>query len=318
MALRRVLGAAAAPCRAAARICRAIQTAAASPYTSALQYQMDLDSSTDVYKDRKTKIVCTLGPSSSTPAQISQLLVSGLDVARINCAHGDRASYSKLVGALREASADVAARGMRSIDLGISRPDVGIAALAFDIKGPEIRIGRFAASVPSSHGSRTIPLARGERLLLSTDPSLADCSTKDTGIYVSYPLLAKHTRPGSRIYVVSARAAPPPCSCLVGRVLLLPPMTGAAACVTSLPVPLIRPRLQDDGNVELEVVETDVASGRVVVTVLTDTPLLERKGVNLPGEWWSRVIDADAARSRSGNGTRQAAPSSRALAARDL
>jgi pyruvate kinase len=201
---------------------------------------MQLDSAVETFKDRKTKIVCTLGPSSSSPAQIRDLLLSGLDVARINCAHGDRASYAALVDSLRSASDEVRRGGLRSVD-DVSRPDVGVAALAFDIKGPEIRVGRFSPAVPlNSSGSRQIPLHRGERILLCTSPALADAGSKQGGIYVAYPLLAQHVRPGSRIYI-------------------------------------------DDGNVELQVVSCDQAAGTVVAVSLTDSPLLERKGVNLPG-----------------------------------
>lgn len=216
----------------------------AAPSLSTLEFQMGLDPSLSTAADRKTKIVCTLGPSSSSSDQIARLMESGLDVARINCAHGDKASYAKLVAAVRSASAEVRRRPPTTAALrsgAPARPEAGIAALAFDIKGPEIRIGRFAASVASNgSGSRVIPLARGERILLSTDPRLADASTKEAGIYCSYALLPRSVRPGSRIFV-------------------------------------------DDGNVELEVISTDAAAGTVVCSSLTDAPLLERKGVNLPG-----------------------------------
>jgi pyruvate kinase len=134
----------------------------------------------------------------------------------------------------------VLSSGVRSQD-NVSRPDVGIAAIAFDIKGPEIRIGRFHQSISlHSSGSRQIPLTRGERIALTTNPIFADCSSKENGIYVTYSLLPKHVQTGSRIYV-------------------------------------------DDGNVELEVVAIDADNHRVIVQSLTDLPLTERKGVNLPG-----------------------------------
>lgn len=214
----------------------------AGPSLSALEFQMGLDPSLSTAADRKTKIVCTLGPSSSSSEQIARLMDSGLDVARINCAHGDKASYAKLVAAVRSASAEVRRRPPSALRSGApARPEAGIAALAFDIKGPEIRIGRFDASVASNgSGSRIIPLARGERILLSTDPRLADASTKEAGIYCSYALLPRSVRPGSRIFI-------------------------------------------DDGNVELEVISADASAGTVVCSALTDAPLLERKGVNLPG-----------------------------------
>jgi pyruvate kinase len=213
---------------------------------SALTYQCNLNSSVETFVDRKTKIVATLGPSSSSPEVLKQLLASGLDVGRINCAHGDKESYSKLVDALRKASDEVRREGIRSVD-GISRPDVGIAAIAMDIKGPEIRIGRFGSDVPMNNsGSRLINVKRGDRLLLTCDPRMAvnadgsPCSSKERGIFVTYPKLALHTSRGDLIFV-------------------------------------------DDGNVELKVLEVDQSNSRVLVECLNDNPILERKGVNLPG-----------------------------------
>ena len=46
-------------------------------------------------KIRKTKIVCTLGPASSSPEKIRSLMEAGMDVARLNFSHGDHASHRK-------------------------------------------------------------------------------------------------------------------------------------------------------------------------------------------------------------------------------
>ena len=52
---------------------------------------------------RRAKIVCTLGPASSSPAQVAALVAAGLDVARLNMSHGDhdahRAAYDAVRGA---------------------------------------------------------------------------------------------------------------------------------------------------------------------------------------------------------------------------
>jgi pyruvate kinase len=101
------------------------------------------------------------------------LLLSGMDVARINCAHGDRASYTTIVQNARAASQNVMAKSLRSMD-NVSRPDVGLAAIAFDIKGPEIRIGRFDSSIPlHSSGMRvtTLSLVESGRVWLYCGPA---------------------------------------------------------------------------------------------------------------------------------------------------
>ena len=46
---------------------------------------------------RQTKIVCTLGPASSTPEQIEQLAAAGMNIARLNMSHGDHASHLQVI-----------------------------------------------------------------------------------------------------------------------------------------------------------------------------------------------------------------------------
>lgn len=171
---------------------------------SSLAYAMALDGShrLTLSRDRKTKIVATLGPSSSSAEQLKPLLYAGLDVARINCAHGDKESYAAMARSLRTASAEVSASAdtigvnasAEGADGAASRPDVGVAALGLDIKGPEIRVGRFAGGGP-------LPLARGTRVLLTTNASAANAGSLTGGVYVSYPHLARDVSPGTRIFV---------------------------------------------------------------------------------------------------------------------
>jgi pyruvate kinase len=77
---------------------------------------------------RRAKIVCTLGPATSTPARIRELVEAGMDVARLNMSHGSHADHERSYRLVRKAS-DAARRG------------VGIFA---DLQGPKIRLGRFA------------------------------------------------------------------------------------------------------------------------------------------------------------------------------
>ena len=77
---------------------------------------------------RRGKIVCTLGPASSSDEQIKQLVEVGMDVARLNFSHGDHADHEIAYKRVRAAS-DATGRA------------VGILA---DLQGPKIRLGRFA------------------------------------------------------------------------------------------------------------------------------------------------------------------------------
>ncbi len=74
---------------------------------------------------RKTKIVCTLGPSSSTPEVLDELIRAGLNVARLNFSHGTHQSHREVFDRVREA----AIRAGKEV------------AILQDLQGPKIRVG---------------------------------------------------------------------------------------------------------------------------------------------------------------------------------
>ena len=76
---------------------------------------------------RRAKIVCTLGPATSSPEQITALVEAGMDVARLNFSHGEHAHHEKSYALVREAS---------------DRNGRAVAILA-DLQGPKIRLGTF-------------------------------------------------------------------------------------------------------------------------------------------------------------------------------
>ena len=78
----------------------------------------------------RTKIVCTLGPATSTREAIDGLMDAGLNVARINFSHGTHEQHARTIGIVRELAAE---RG---------RP----VAILGDLQGPRIRIGALSAS----------------------------------------------------------------------------------------------------------------------------------------------------------------------------
>jgi len=79
-------------------------------------------------RNRRVKIVATLGPSSSKPEIIRRLFKAGADVFRINMSHASRERLTELVGILRKIEADM------------GRP-IGILV---DLQGPKLRVGEFA------------------------------------------------------------------------------------------------------------------------------------------------------------------------------
>jgi hypothetical protein len=54
---------------------------------------------------RKTKIVCTIGPSTNTKEMIWKLAEAGMNVARMNMSHGDHASHKKVIDLVKEYNA---------------------------------------------------------------------------------------------------------------------------------------------------------------------------------------------------------------------
>ncbi|KAK4369622.1 hypothetical protein RND71_013414 [Anisodus tanguticus] len=75
---------------------------------------------------RKTKIVCTIGPSTSSREMIWKLAEAGMDVARLNMSHGDHASHQKTIDLVKEYNAQSGNK---------------VIAIMLDTKGPEVRSG---------------------------------------------------------------------------------------------------------------------------------------------------------------------------------
>jgi len=76
---------------------------------------------------RRTKIVCTIGPATSEEPMIERLVAAGMDVARVNCSHGDAEELEALVVAVR------------AVEKRLDRP---LAILA-DLPGPKLRVARL-------------------------------------------------------------------------------------------------------------------------------------------------------------------------------
>ena len=73
---------------------------------------------------RRTKIVCTLGPAVDSRAKIGRLIKAGMNVARINCSHGDWDTYRRWFKWVREQS-----------------PEIAPIGILVDLQGPKFRIG---------------------------------------------------------------------------------------------------------------------------------------------------------------------------------
>jgi pyruvate kinase len=121
---------------------------------------------------RRAKIVCTLGPASYPPEILERLLVSGMDVARLNFSHGSHEHHADAIQKLRTASLKV-------------RKAVGILC---DLQGPKIRTGRFTT------GSTL--LKTGAEFSITTDETVPG---DDNIVSTTYAHLAADVNVGDRI-----------------------------------------------------------------------------------------------------------------------
>ena len=124
---------------------------------------------------RRTRIVCTIGPSSASPSVLRNLLKAGMDVARLNFSHGDEATH-------RQAAIDVRAAAEDA--------DCPVALLG-DLQGPKIRTGALESAFQR--------LVRGRRVFLTHKRE------RENEIEVSHPELVDALRVGDRVLLDDGR-----------------------------------------------------------------------------------------------------------------
>jgi pyruvate kinase len=88
----------------------------------------------------RTKVVCTLGPASSDPSTVTDLVRCGMDLARVNMSHGSRDDHLRAIQAVRAAADEV------------RRP----VAVLVDLAGPKIRVGTLEEPVHLEAGSTVV------------------------------------------------------------------------------------------------------------------------------------------------------------------
>lgn len=122
---------------------------------------------------RKTKIVCTLGPATDKEGVLREIILSGMDVARMNFSHANHeehlARFHKLVEIRDELKLPI--------------------ATLLDTKGPEIRIGTFK--------DEKITLVKGQKFTLTTKEIVGDESI----VYVNCPSLIEDIQVGAKVLI---------------------------------------------------------------------------------------------------------------------
>ena len=122
---------------------------------------------------RLTKIVCTLGPASSTWEQIEAMAEAGMNVARLNFSHGNHASHGQAI------------QKIKGLNKKLNHP----IAILLDTQGPEIRTGEIAGS---------LDLKVDEIFTFTVRPGL---DPEEHSVHVNYADLARDLKAGDRITV---------------------------------------------------------------------------------------------------------------------
>lgn len=122
---------------------------------------------------RKTKIVCTIGPSSEKKEIFTELVKTGLNVARLNFSHGNHEEHLARINMIKEVREE--------LQLPV--------AILLDTKGPEIRTGKFKEAVYT--------LVEGQEFVLTTE----DCIGDQNKCQISYEGLPQDVVAGDKILI---------------------------------------------------------------------------------------------------------------------
>lgn len=122
---------------------------------------------------RRTKIICTIGPATSSSEMIAELAKAGMNVARINMSHGNHESHGKVI------------RQIKNLNKKLNHP----ISILMDLQGPEIRTGEI-----ESH----LQLNVGE---IFTFTVLPDVNIEEKSVHVNYRDMVKDLKKGDRITV---------------------------------------------------------------------------------------------------------------------
>ena len=126
-----------------------------------------------MHRNRRTKILATLGPASSSKEKIKELFDAGADLFRINMSHSSHEMLNELVATLR------------SVEKEVGRP-IGILA---DLQGPKLRLGEFADDA--------ITVEEGDKITLDMD----ETPGTQKRIHVPHPEIIDALEPGHRILI---------------------------------------------------------------------------------------------------------------------
>jgi len=186
---------------------------------------------------RRTRIVCTIGPSSASPRILRSMVQAGMDVARLNFSHGDPDTHRRAAEAVREAAA------------AAGRP----VALLGDLQGPKIRTGALESSFQR--------LVRGRHVAIVAhrEPVQGGAAARTDEIEVSHRELVDALEVGDRVLLDDGRielvvrsVAPGRVECSVLRGGLLGERKGVSVPGRTLPLPALTEKDIEDLKLAVE------------------------------------------------------------------
>ena len=127
----------------------------------------------------KTKTVATIGPSSSSKEVLKQMILNGLDVARLNFSHGSYEDHQKVVDNIREINKE----------LGLN------TSMLADLQGPKLRVGEM------ENGS--VEIVAGNKITISTVKQIGT----DKVIYTNYKEFAQDVKAGETVLLDDGKLA---------------------------------------------------------------------------------------------------------------
>ncbi len=163
----------------------------------------------------KTKIICTLGPASSTITTIKKLINAGMDVARINMSHSNHKTAEKLFTNARKAR--------ESLNKSV--------ALMVDTKGPEIRISTFK--------NGKVELKKSQFFSLLTYEEIGD----EKKVSLKYTNLIKQVKIGQKIFANNAQIVLKVVKILENEILTKVLFGGILSNNKALNIPKIAPKV---------------------------------------------------------------------------
>ncbi len=122
------------------------------------------------FPDKRTKIVCTIGPACHTEPMLKKMIAAGMNVARLNFSHGTHKDHAKLTNLVHSAA----------------KKQKAIVAILQDLQGPKIRVGELP--------EKGIDLVAGKQIIFSTKIKPAAGR-----IPVTYPKMHSDVKPGQRL-----------------------------------------------------------------------------------------------------------------------